>query len=39
MEKVGQLVARVLLGHIFLLAGFSKIVANDNAGPFRSCDN
>lgn len=27
MEKVGQLVARVLLGHIFLLAGFSKIGA------------
>ena len=38
MEKVGHLVARVLPGHIFLLAGFSKIVAKDNAGPFRSCD-
>lgn len=27
MEKVTQLVARVLLGHIFLLAGISKIGA------------
>jgi putative oxidoreductase len=27
MEKVSQLVARVLLGHIFLLAGVSKISA------------
>ena len=27
MEKVSQLVARVLLGHIFLLAGLSKIGA------------
>ncbi len=27
MEKVSQFVARVFLGHIFLLAGFSKIGA------------
>ncbi len=27
MEKVSQLVARVFLGHIFILAGFSKIGA------------
>jgi len=27
MEKVSQLVARVFLGHIFLLAGVSKISA------------
>jgi putative oxidoreductase len=27
MEKVTQLVARIFLGHIFLLAGFSKISA------------
>ena len=25
MEKVSQLVARIFLGHIFLLAGVSKI--------------
>ena len=27
MEKISQLIARVLLGHIFLLAGLSKIGA------------
>jgi len=27
MEKVSQLVARIFLGHIFLLAGLSKITA------------
>jgi putative oxidoreductase len=27
MEKVSQLVARIFLGHIFLLAGVSKIGA------------
>ena len=27
MEKIGQLLARILLGHIFLLAGISKLSA------------
>lgn len=34
MEKVSQLVARIFLGHIFLLAGVSKIGAYDGTQSY-----
>ena len=34
MEKISQLVARVFLGHIFLLAGLSKITAYEGTAGY-----
>lgn len=34
MEKISQLVARVFLGHIFLLAGLSKISAYEGTAGY-----
>ncbi len=34
MEKVSQIIARVLLGHIFLLAGFNKIGAYEGTQAY-----
>ncbi len=36
MEKVSQLIARVCLGHIFLLAGISKISAYEGTQAYMS---